>query len=124
MPRIRNISLLATAIILIACGSVLFNTAYGAVFKSGKDIEISKLHQLDNDFYVYGDNLLIDGTIKGDLLAFVNKATIRGNLESSANIGTTELVHQGVINGTLRVFAQRAEIYGHVSRSVLIFGQI
>jgi len=116
-----SVSVVAATLVML-CG-FFHSTALGSVFKSGDDIEISKLHQIDDDFYAFGQKLTIDGTIKGDLFAFVNKSTIRGHLENSANIGSFEFTHQGIIDGSLRLFTQQADIYGHIGRSLMAFSQ-
>ncbi|MBN1211721.1 MAG: hypothetical protein JXA92_04015 [candidate division Zixibacteria bacterium] len=116
-----SVSVVAAALALLS--GFVCSSASGSEFKSGDDIEISKLHQIDDDFYAFGEKLTIDGTIKGDLFAFVNKSAIRGHLEKSVNIGSFEFTHQGIIDGTLRIFSQQSDIYGHIGRSLMAFSQ-
>ena len=117
-----KLSVAVVAALVLLCG-FFPATIRGSEFKSGDNIEISKLHQIDDDFYAFGQKLTIDGTITGDLFAFVNKSTIRGHLENSVNIGSFEFTHQGIIDGSLRIFTQQADIYGHVGRSLMAFSQ-
>ena len=102
---------------------IMTASAAGSVFESKKNVEISKLHQIDDDFYFYGEKLTVDGIIKGDLMAFAFTINLRGHLERSVNVCTYELNHRGIVDGSLRVFARTAEIHGHVGRSALITAQ-
>jgi cytoskeletal protein CcmA (bactofilin family) len=118
-----KLSFVSAAFALAILSGFSYTPARGSEFKSGDNIEISKLHQIDDDFYAFGKELTVDGTIKGDLMAFVGNCTLRGHLENSVNIASSEFTHQGVIDGTLRIFTQRSNIYGHVGRSLMAFSE-
>jgi len=124
ITKIRKLRQFTLPIITLAVLCFIMTaSAAGSVFKSGDKVEISKLHQIDDDFYFYGEKLTVDGIIKGDLMAFAFSTNIRGHLESSVNVFSYELNHKGIIDGSLRVFARTAEIHGHVGRSALITAQ-
>jgi cytoskeletal protein CcmA (bactofilin family) len=96
--------------------------AYGSVFKSGDNISISNLHVIDDDLFVYGNQFDLDGTIDGDLLGFVYRSTIRGQVSSSAALVCRFLNHQGTIDGSLRACGEDLAIDGIIGRSAELIG--
>ncbi|MFZ5981244.1 MAG: hypothetical protein ACOYVF_11495 [Candidatus Zixiibacteriota bacterium] len=102
---------------------ILTTSVAGSEFKKGDKVEISKLHQIDDDFYFYGEELTVDGLIKGDLMAFAFSINLRGHLERSVNVFSYQLNHQGIIDGSLRAFARTAELQGYIGRSALVSAQ-
>ena len=48
---------------------VLLAAPIGATtYQSGKTVHITPLHEISDDFYIFGDVARVDGTIKGDLV--------------------------------------------------------
>jgi len=97
----------------------------GAVtFRSGDDITISNLHIIDDDFLAFGNQLIIDGIIEGDLVAGqISKTIIRGQIDNSADIVSWQIDHQGTITGSLRAVGNNVELSGNIGRSVLVLGR-
>ncbi len=117
----RQILTLVVLVLLVALG--LAASSSGSVFKKGKSITISNLEQYDDDLYVYGDKLTLQGEVTGDLTAFCYGIDLAGGVGQSANLFCQTLVMKGRVNGSLRTFAQTASIDGYVTRSVLGLGQ-
>lgn len=105
--------------------AVMFFTAGPAsasVFKSGGKIQISNLHQIDDDFYAACEQLSVDGTIQGDLFAAASDITIRGEVTQSATVAAQNIVQSGTIGGSIRAFAQNVDVDGQIGRSAVLFG--
>ena len=116
-------SLIFPFVVLAVISLMLASAAAGSVFKKGEKVEISKLHQIDDDFYFFGEKLIVDGLIRGDLMAFAFSINLRGHLESSVNVFSYDFNHKGIIDGSLRAFTRTAELQGHVGRSALVSAQ-
>ncbi len=94
-----------------------------SIFKSGGNIHISRLHQIDDDLYSFGDDIQIDGTIDGDLISIGGQVTIQGEIKRSANLLGRSIDHSGTVNGSLRACGQIINISGRVGGSVLAGGE-
>lgn len=92
-----------------------------STFKAEGDLEISNLHVIEDDLYVFGDDLTVDGTINGDLIAFGNKSRINGLIDGSISLFSQHVRYTGRTTGSIRIFAAEAEIEGPVERSAIIF---
>jgi cytoskeletal protein CcmA (bactofilin family) len=114
-----------TLILIFACVGLLWVAAdsNASVFRSGDNLHISKLHSIDDDFYATGENLRVDGTIDGDLAAFVYyQTTIQGTIANTATIFTYSLDCSGHIQGSARVFAETITLNGKIDRSLIAMG--
>ena len=55
--------------------------ALAAAFKSGNSVVVGADDVVDDDLYVAGNTIVIDGTVKGDLFAAGNSITVNGTVE-------------------------------------------
>ena len=92
-----------------------------SIIERGKNIHISNLHQIDNDLYAFGQNITVDGLIKGDLVVGAYEVFINGEVTESENIFAYKLHHTGTVGNSLRAFANTVIIDGKVGRSVMLF---
>jgi len=97
-------------------------TVCGSTFRSGDDVHISNLHNIDDDFYASGNQIRIDGTITGDVTAASYQTSINGDVGGSANLAGRYIDHSGRIQGSLRFAGERLMLNGYVGRSVMAFG--
>jgi cytoskeletal protein CcmA (bactofilin family) len=113
------------ALIILAAAAIclLISSTSASIFKKGKHIDISNLEQYDDDLYIYGNKLNLQGEVTGDLTAFCFSADITGGVGQSANIFCNSLFLKGRVSGSLRAFSQKVVVDGYVSRSVLGLGQ-
>ena len=82
-------------------------TAIAAETRSGGTVEIKQGEVVPDDLYVFADTLLVNGTIKGDLLSFCTKVVI----------GPT-----GVVEGDLISAGQSLDIQGAVKDDARVAG--
>jgi cytoskeletal protein CcmA (bactofilin family) len=93
----------------------------GSVFRSADHLQISNLHEIDDDLYAFCQRVDIDGSIRGDLFVFSMKTSINGRVTESASLFCRNVRQSGRIDGSLRVFAEDCVIEGPVGRSALLF---
>lgn len=108
---------------LSLCLLFIPNNIWGVIFESNDNIHISNLHNIEEDFYAWGSDIIIDGTIEGDFTAGAYDMTINGEIKNSANVFANDFRETGTINGSLRAFVHHGTISGHIGRSALAMGQ-
>lgn len=111
-------------LILLPALLLLVVTGYGSTFRSGENIHISNLHNIDDDFYASGNTVRIDGTITGDVCVACYSSIINGEIGGSANLAGRTADHSGRVEGALRFAGERLTINGYVGRSVIAFGSV
>ena len=107
--------------IILAVALLFAGYAQATSIQSGENIHISNLHQIDDDLYAFGQNVTVDGLIKGDLVVGAYEVFINGEVTESENIFTYKLHHTGTVGNSLRAFANTVVIDGRVGRSVMLF---
>jgi cytoskeletal protein CcmA (bactofilin family) len=106
-------------------GAVLLcGPATASVFEHEDNLEISRLHKIDDDLYAFANRLTIDGSVTGDALLFVSNCDINGEINGSLHMFTQHGRHAGSIDGSLRAFSMETTISGYVGRSVEALGAI
>lgn len=119
LKKIIALFLIFLLLTLTTTGDVL-----GSSFQSGERIHISNLHTIDDDLYAWGQLVVVDGVVEGDMIVgcydFNNNGTIHGSLTA----GCYELTHSGKVRGSLRSFGNTTNITGTVGRSLLAMGKV
>ncbi|MFQ6007354.1 MAG: hypothetical protein ACE5K8_00220 [Candidatus Zixiibacteriota bacterium] len=122
MKSVRNVvtlSILTTAAVL-ALPFARYTQATS--IQGDGNIHISNLHEIDDDLYAFGENVTVDGLIKGDLVVGARDVFINGEVTESENIICYKLHHTGFVHNSLRAFANTITIDGRVGRSLMFFG--
>ena len=110
--------LLVTALTLIG-----FQSVAGSVIRSDSgNVNISNLHIIDDDLYVFAQALDADGEIDGDLVCIAYKQVVRGRVTKSANLFGRYITNRGVIEGSFRAFGEMIDIDGTINGSALLAG--
>lgn len=97
--------------------------AFGSTFETGDAVRISPLHEIDDDFYAFSNQIVVDGTVLGDFTGCGSQATIRGTIRRSANFCCRYTEHNGSIGGSLRWLGERLTVSGRVGGSILAAGR-
>ena len=61
------------------------------------------LSQAGGDLYVFGNNLVIQGTVRGDVIAAGSSVTITGHVTGSVMAAGSTLVVSGPVDGSVRL---------------------
>ncbi len=98
--------------------------AVSSTFQSGGDVHISPLHQIDDDFWAYApfNDVIIDGTVTGDLIGVCSQANIKGKIGRSIILASRSANHAGVADGSLRWIGERLDLAGRVGGSIVAYG--
>lgn len=104
---------------LVLC---IASLAHGSVFETDSTVVVSSLQVIDDDYFLFADKLIVDGTITGDLFAFVVKEQINGTIGRSAHVIAETCIHDGLIEGGLRAVVKDLVVNGIVSGNLIAFG--
>lgn len=97
--------LVASAVLLMVLFLLTLSPAFAGTGISGNDVVVEAGEVIDDDVYVSGNSVRIDGTITGDLIA----------------VGSTVIVN-GTVGGDVMAAAQSVRINGEVGDDVRIGG--
>lgn len=106
--------------------AVLFLTATPA---QAKDDQVKNvLHVQANEIitrniYTLSDEIIIDGTINGDLVAIADEIIINGQLEGDLIAFSPKISINGTIGGNVRVIGVDFELNSTISRNLTIFAE-
>ncbi|MEZ5552283.1 MAG: zf-HC2 domain-containing protein [Pseudomonadales bacterium] len=65
---------------------------------------------IDDTLLVHADNILIEGTVTGDLIAFGERVTVRGVVGGNLLVGGEELDIEGQVSGSVISFGEKVTI--------------
>ncbi len=83
---------------LLAVGFV--QPAYATDFRGGDTIVIDANEVIDDDLFIGGETVTIDGVVKGDLFASGATVTINGEVEGSLFVSGRTLTLNGTVHGS------------------------
>jgi len=108
----------------LALLTVFSTSSYGLdVRSSDKPLAVPSGETIDDTLVVAGDSLTIDGTVTGDVVAFVRQVTIRGTVKGNVISFARYVEVEGTVEGSLIGFAQSLQTRGQVARSFYGFAQ-
>jgi hypothetical protein len=80
-----------------------------AEFRSGEKVKIASGETIDDDLYVFGQEVVIEGNIDGDLLVWAQQVTIRGAVSGSVMAAGQTIVIDGQ-TGSARIAGQVLQV--------------
>jgi cytoskeletal protein CcmA (bactofilin family) len=98
--------LLVVAGLALLVGLITASTAWAVETRSGDSVVIGPDEVVDDDLYAAGNDIVVEGTVRGDLVAFGRNVTVNGTVEG-------DLIGAG----------QSVEIGGEVDDDVRVAGQ-
>lgn len=124
--RIR--SLKAFVIMITVAAALLLPVASGAghalaaEFRSGSSPSIDPEERIDDDLYITGGMIRIDGHVTRDLVASGGTIIVDGPVDGSVNVAGGDVTIRGPVGGTVRVAGGTITIDGEVARDVVAGG--
>jgi hypothetical protein len=93
--------LITGAVIIGISAFALAGSARAAEFRGGDTIIIPENEVIDDDLFISGNRVEVNGTIRGDLFASGSYVTVNGTVEGSLFITGQTLVANGPVGGSL-----------------------
>jgi len=118
-------SMVTSAILSVLALLTVFSTSgYGLDVRRGdKPVTVPSGETVDDTLVVAGDSVTVEGTVTGDLVAFVRQVTIRGTVKGNVISFAQRIDIQGTVEGSVVGFAQSVETRGQVAHNIYAFGQ-
>ncbi len=111
-----TVLLIVVSVTLLAAVPVL-----AADFRGGDSITVASGEVIDDDLYLAGNRIIIDGIVNGDLWA-VGNITINGKVNGSVMAAGETIDINGEVTGTVRAAGGTLNIRGHVDGDLLVAG--
>jgi hypothetical protein len=89
---------------LVLLGLLVFGlsrSAWAADFRGGDNVIISEDEVIDDDLFVSGNRVEVDGTVRGDLFASGTEVVVNGQVEGSLFIAGQTLEVNGQVDGSV-----------------------
>jgi len=92
-----------------------------ADLRSGDTITIASGEVLDDDLYVAGNTIIIDGVVNGDLWAIGSTITVNGEVKGSIVAAGQTVSINGNVAHAARLAGETVNISGNVSGDLIVF---
>jgi cytoskeletal protein CcmA (bactofilin family) len=99
-------------------------TALAAEVRSGDTVTIGPDEVITDDVYVFGNNLVIQGTVNGDVIAAGSSVTVAGHVTGSVAAAGSTLTISGPVDGTARLAGNLVTVSAPVGGDVLMAGSM
>ena len=114
----RGLIVALVAVSLTFCASA---PVLAADLRSEDTITVASGEVVDDDLYVAGNTIIIDGTVNGDLWAFGSTITVNGEIKGSiVAIGQTVNIN-GNVDHAVRLVGETINVSGNVSGDLIVF---
>lgn len=98
----------AALAVVLACAGLLLAVPSGwaAEVRGGEDLTVAAGEVVDDDLYVAGDDVVVDGTVRGDLVVAAGTVTVRGTVEGDLMAAARTVVVEGEVGDDARLAGQ------------------
>ena len=113
-----------SAAFVCAIALIVPPTALAAEVRSGDTITVGPDQIIDDDLYVFGNNVLVQGSVHGDVIAAGSSVTIAGHVTGSVMAAGSTLVVSGPVDGSVRLAGNQLTVSAPVGGDALLAGSI
>jgi len=92
-----------------------------ADLRSGDAVTVASGEVVDDDLYIAGNTITIDGTVNGDLWAVGNTITINGEVKGSIVAAGQTVSINGNVDHAARLAGETVNVSGDVSGDLIVF---
>lgn len=109
--------------LLVALALVLTPSAAAAAdIRSGQDITIGVNETIDDDLYLFGNNISILGTVRGDVVAVGQNVSIDGTISGNLIAAANTIAIRGQVGGSIRGAGASIVLSGRVTGDLVAAG--
>ncbi len=117
------VKLIGITVLFFLLGVFLSAPVLAAQFRHGDDVTVGQGEVIDDDLYVAGTTIIIDGTINGDLVAAGETIRVNGRVTGSIFAAGQTIVVAGEVGGSLIAAGRTVTVSGSVDHSARIAGE-
>ncbi len=89
------------------------------LYISGDTVRINGV--VDGDLVVFGKNIMIDGTVTGDMYLFGTTISVSGNIYGNSILGGSNVSMAGTYGGNIYIGSAMADIDASISKDIAVF---
>lgn len=98
------------------------STAAAAEIRSGQDITIGANETIEDDLYIFGNNISILGTVRGDVVAFGQNVSVDGTITGDLIAAASTVAIRGQVGGSVRGAGASIALNGRVTNDLIFLG--
>jgi cytoskeletal protein CcmA (bactofilin family) len=106
------------ALLLLWCSLLAAPEASALELRFDQDTRIGAAETLAETLVASGDEVRIDGSVEGDVVAWARRVTVSGRVEGDLFVCARELVISGEVTGGVVALVEQVRVEGVVSRAV------
>ena len=96
------------------------SAASAADFRTDTSITIGEGEVIDDDLYLIGTTIVVNGTVNGDLFAVGTTIEINGTVNGNVSLAGTDVIINGTVSHGARIAANSVTIAGTVAEDALL----
>lgn len=96
--------------------------ASAVTFRRGETVTISSETVLNDDVYMAGGTVTVDGVVGGDVVAAAGLLTVNGQIEGDVIAAGGTVILDGTVSDSVRVAGGEVSISGQVRQDLVVFG--
>ena len=96
--------------------------AFAADFRTDTSISIGDDEVINDDLYLFGTTITVNGIVNGDLFAAGNSLTVNGTVNGNVFLLGQEVIVNGTVSRGARITANSATIAGSIGEDLLLLG--
>jgi len=97
--------------------------ANAAEIRRGPNAGVTTGETIDNDLIVFGSAVRIDGTVKGDVIAFTQDLIVHGHVTGDVIVFAQRARVDGQVDGNIRAFCASLLLDSGAAKNVTVFAQ-
>ena len=101
---------------------LLLNPGFAIILRSNDETTVAADKVIDDDVFIFGEDISVHGTINGDLIAFGSTVTIDGTVNGTIVTGGSSVTVKAIGIRSVWAGGSNIEIGGEVQNNVVIFG--
>lgn len=120
MKKLAYLSVLLISILMISITAAA--PVMAADLRSGESITIASGDTVNDDLYLAGADVTVDGTVNGDVVAFAQRITINGTVTGNVNAGGTVVLIKGIVGKSVRAVGSKVTVSGSITGDLIAGG--
>lgn len=110
-------------LILVLC-ALLPGAARAAELRTGDVVTVGPQEVIDDDLYAFGREVVIQGTVRGDVVTAARWLSLQGTVEGDVLSGAMETTVAGPVRGSLRSASGVLTLTAAVGKDALLAGNV
>lgn len=117
MNKILKVSAIAAVAFFI-----IINSAFAAKFSTGSEYILNKNEVIGSNLYSAGNNIIINGEIRGDLIGAGSNILVSGNVSKSLMVVGSNVTILGNVSDSVRAAGGNIVVSGSIGKDFMVAG--